>query len=164
MRRCVERALPIVNRYVNPPVVALLDRGWSPPTYALVETVGRRSGLRRLAPVANGLDGDTFWLIAGLGEKSAFVRNLRADPKVRIKARPARLRDGWRMEWRAGTATALPDDDADVRHRALSRGRPGYYLDGYILRALGGRRLTIRIDLDAIGNNPGPDGAAHKTP
>jgi deazaflavin-dependent oxidoreductase (nitroreductase family) len=148
MPRFVERALPIQNRYVNPLVVTLLDRGWGPPTYALLETVGRRSGRLRLAPVANGLDGDTFWLIAGLGERAAFVRNLRADPKVRVKARPARLRDGWRMAWRSGTATPLPDDDADARHRALSRGRPGFYLDGYILRALGGPRLTVRIDLD----------------
>ena len=150
MRRVVERALPLQNRYVNPVFVALLDRGWAPPTYALLETVGRRSGRHRIAPVANGLDGDTFWLIAARGEQAAFVRNLLANPRVRVKARPARLRDGRRMEWRSGTATALPDDDADARHRALSQGRPGYHLDGYILRALGGPRLTVRIDLDEI--------------
>jgi hypothetical protein len=107
--------------------------------------------LRRV-PVANGLDGDTFWLIAALGERSAYVRNLHANPRVRIKARPARLRDGVRSRWRAGTAHPLPDDDARARHRVLGRGRPGYRLDGVLLRALAdGDMLTIRIDLDRAG-------------
>jgi F420H(2)-dependent quinone reductase len=100
-------------------------------------------------PVANGLDGDTFWLIAALGDQAAYVPNLRAHPRVRVKARPARLRDGLRMRWRPGTAHPLLDDDARARHRRLGRGRPGYRLDGIRLRGLAtGDMLTIRIDLD----------------
>ncbi|HUC35849.1 MAG TPA: nitroreductase/quinone reductase family protein [Acidimicrobiales bacterium] len=134
---------------MNPLVVAFVERGLFPPTYALLETVGRRSGRLRKVPVANGLKGDTFWLIAGLGERASFVRNIGANPRVRIKARPARLRDGIRMAWRSGTAHPLHDDDARVRHRALGRGRPGYRLDGILLRALdSGQMLTVRIDLD----------------
>ena len=66
------------------------------------------------------------------------------------RARPARVRDGLRMRWRAGTARLLPADDARARHRLLGRGRPLYRLDGIILRRLaaGGDMLTIRIDLD----------------
>jgi deazaflavin-dependent oxidoreductase (nitroreductase family) len=120
-----------------------------PPTYALVETVGRKTGLPRRVPVANGLLDDTFWLIAGLGERASFVRNMRANPRVRVKARPARLRQGVRMPWRSGTAHPLPDDDASERHRHLAKGRPGYRLDGTLLRALSsGDMLTVRIDLD----------------
>ena len=134
----------------NPPMIALLDRGLAPPTYALLQTTGRRTGRQRLTPVANGLDGDTFWLVAGLGDRAGYVRNLRADPRVRVKARPARLRDGLRMRWREGTAHPLPDDDARARHHRLGRGRPGYRLDSTLLRRLagGGDMLTIRIDLD----------------
>lgn len=101
-------------------------------------------------PVANGLDRDTFWLIAGLGYQAGYVHNLQANPRVRVKARPARLRDGVRMRWRSGTAHPLPDDDARARHRTLGHGRPGYRLDGILLRGLaaGGDMLTIRIDLD----------------
>jgi deazaflavin-dependent oxidoreductase (nitroreductase family) len=143
------RILPVQNKLINPVVVWLIARGLEPPTYAVLETVGRRTGLPRRVPVANGLDGDTFWLFAPLGERSAYVRNLRADPRVRIKARPARLRDGLRSRWRTGTAHPLPGDDAFARHRALGRGRPGYRHDGVLLRALGdGDMLTIRIDLD----------------
>jgi deazaflavin-dependent oxidoreductase (nitroreductase family) len=143
------RILPVQNKLLNPLVAGLIARGLEPPTYAVLETVGRRTGRVRRVPVANGLDGDTFWLIAALGEWSAYVRNLRANPRVRVKARPARLRDGVRSRWRTGTAHPLPDDDARARHRALGRGRPGYRLDGVLLRALAdGDMLTVRIDLD----------------
>jgi deazaflavin-dependent oxidoreductase (nitroreductase family) len=138
------------NRRVNPLVVAMLVRGFGPPTYAVVETIGRRTGRRRPVPVANGLDGDTFWLIAGLGQRASFVHNIRANPRVRVSARPARIRDGVHVRWRSGTAYILPDDDARERHRRLGRGRPGYQFDGIFLRGLaaGGDMLTVRIDLD----------------
>jgi len=65
-----------------------------------------------------------------------------------VLARPARLRDGLRNRWRAGTAVPLPDDDAWARHRELSRGRPLYRIDGLFLRRLAQGRppLTVRID------------------
>lgn len=134
-RAVIHRLLPFQNRVINPLVVALLDRGLAPPTYALVETVGRRTGQTRRALVAKGLDGDTFWLIAALGDQANYVRNLRSHPRVRVKARPERLRYGFRMRWRPGTAVPLPDDDASARHQRLGRGRPGYQLDGILLRA-----------------------------
>lgn len=140
------------NRIINRLMRRLLTVGLGPPTYALLETTGRRSGLPRQIPVANGLVGDTFWLIAALGERAQYVRNIHADPRVRVKVRPARLRDGVAMRWRSGTAHPMPDDDARRRHRDLGQGRPGYRLDGILLRALsaagGGRLLTVRIDLD----------------
>lgn len=149
-RRVVELLLPVQNRVLNPFVAALIDRGLGPPTYALVETVGRRTGRIRRVPVANGLQGDTFWLIAGRGERAAYVHNLRANPRVRVKAPPPRLRDGRRAQWRSGTAHPLPGDDARARHRTLGRGRPGYRLDGLLLGTLGRWEdmLTVRIDLD----------------
>ncbi len=147
------RLLDLQNRLLNRPARFLLERGLAPPTYALLETTGRRTGRTRRVPVANGLQGDTFWLIAGLGSRAQYARNIEADPRVRVKARPARLREGVRMRWRAGTAHPMPADDARERHRRLGRGRPGYRLDGILLRGLSslgsGRMLTIRIDLDA---------------
>ena len=147
--RMIRRLLPFQNRVVNPVVRALTERGLMPATYAIVETTGRRTGLRRRVPVANGLEGDTFWLIAARGTCASFVRNIETDPRVCVKARPAKLRHGVRMRWRSGTAHPLPDDDAHERHRLLGRGRPGYRLDGLALRALDtGQMLTVRVDLD----------------
>ena len=147
-------ALRIQNRVINRLVRVLLDIGLAPPTYALLETIGRRSGRPRQVPVANGLQGDTFWLISGLGEQAQYVRNIKADPRVRIKARPARLREGLRMRWRTGTAHLTPEDDARARHRQLGRGRPGYKADGILLRTLaatgGGNMMTVRIELDPL--------------
>jgi deazaflavin-dependent oxidoreductase (nitroreductase family) len=140
----------VQNRVINPAVRFGLEHGLAPPTYAVLETTGRRTGQVRRVPVANGLDGDTFWLIAGLGRRAAYVKNIDADPRVRVLARPARLRDGVHMRWRTGVAHPLPDDDALARHRLLGRGRPGYRLDGLLLLRLarGEEMLTIRIDLD----------------
>jgi deazaflavin-dependent oxidoreductase (nitroreductase family) len=144
--------LDIQNRVFNRAARAALARGLAPATYALLETTGRRSGVPRQIPVANGLQGNVFWLIAGLEDEAQYVRNIRANPRVRIKARPARLRDGFRFRWYSGTAVPLPEDDAAHRHHELGRGRPGYRLDGILLRQLSrlgpGRMLTIRIDLD----------------
>jgi hypothetical protein len=41
--------------------------GVVPPGYALLETVGRGSGLPRQTPVGDGLIGDTFWIVAEHG-------------------------------------------------------------------------------------------------
>jgi deazaflavin-dependent oxidoreductase (nitroreductase family) len=143
--------LLVQNRVINRAVRLLLSVGLAPPTYALLETTGRRSRRPRQVPVANGLQGSTFWLIAGLGERAQYVRNIKASPHVRVKARPARLRDGLRMRWHSGTAQLMPEDDARGRHRQLGSGRPGYRLDGIALRALAsldnGQMLTVRIDL-----------------
>jgi deazaflavin-dependent oxidoreductase (nitroreductase family) len=148
------RFLQLQNRVFNRPARWLLAYGLAPPTYALLETTGRRTGRARQLPVANGLQGDTFWLIAGLGEQAQYVRNIQANPRVRVKARPARVRDGLRIRWRSGTAQLMPEDDARARHRQLGRGRPGYQLDGILLRSLSslgsGRMLTIRIELDPL--------------
>ena len=68
-----------------------LRRGFAPRAFALLETTGRRSGLPRHTPVGNGLDGETFWLVAAHGTQADYVRNLRAHPRVRVRAE-----GGWR--------------------------------------------------------------------
>jgi deazaflavin-dependent oxidoreductase (nitroreductase family) len=109
---------------------------WGVPlrAFALLETVGRRSGLPRHTPVGNGLSGDTFWLIAAHGSQPDYVRNLRANPAVRVKV-------GGR--WHTGTAVPLPGDDTEARSRTLP-----YRWDAAIGRLMASEPLTIRIDLD----------------
>lgn len=154
----MRRLLHLQNHVFNRAARLLLSRGLTPPTYALLETTGRRTGRAVQVPVANGLQGQTFWLIAGLGEQAQYVRNIKANPRVRVKARPARLRDGWHMRWYRGTAHLMLDEDARLRHRELGKGRPGYRLDGILLHGLSslgsGQMLTIRIDLDALEARP----------
>jgi deazaflavin-dependent oxidoreductase (nitroreductase family) len=113
-----------------------LRAGVAPRAFALLETTGRRTGLARHTPVGNGLDGDTFWLVAAHGAQADYVRNLQAQPCVRVKAGGS---------WRSGTAVALPGDDAAARSRALP-----YQWDAAVGRLMASAPLTVRIDLDPL--------------
>jgi deazaflavin-dependent oxidoreductase (nitroreductase family) len=115
----------------------------APSVYVLLETTGRKSGRIRRIPVANGLDGDTFWLISAHGRHAHYVHNIQADPRVRIA-----LRAGRTLRWRSGTAHLMPDDDTLARQSQLGRGRLAYRLDALLLRALSTDLQTVRIELD----------------
>ena len=70
-------------RLLNPVVRALASRGLAPGV-ALLETTGRRSGQPRCTPVSFGLERgtDTFWIVAEMGHKAAYVRNIEASPRA----------------------------------------------------------------------------------
>ena len=141
MKRRIVHAL---QKYLlNPSVRLLLSLGLVPPTYALLETKGRKTGKPRQTPVGNGLDDGTFWIVAEHGRKAGYVRNLEHDPRVRIK-----IRHGLRYTWREGTAQVLPDDDTRERQRAFGKGHPGRRLNALVVRTMGTDLLTVRIDLD----------------
>lgn len=134
-RRAKRRVAKFVtNRLVNPVVRPLIERGLFPHTHALLETTGRRSGVPRRVPVGNGLRGDAFWIVTEHGHSADYVKNIQADPRVRVKV-------GTRC--RSGTARILPDDDPRARMRAL--GRP---VNDTALRMVGTQHLTVRVDLD----------------
>ena len=76
-----------------------------PPGDALLETTGRRSGQARVTPVCDCLEGNTFWIVAQRGRDAAYVKNIAANPRVRVKGSLSS------SAWRAGTAEILDDDD-----------------------------------------------------
>jgi deazaflavin-dependent oxidoreductase (nitroreductase family) len=121
------------TRLLNPLVRRAVERGWAPPGYAILETTGRRSGQARRTPVGDGRRGDTFWIVAEHGRRAGYVRNIEANPRVRVFTG---------RRWRTGTAHALPDDDPRERQRSLAR------LNAFVVRTVGTDLLTIRIDLD----------------
>ena len=131
------RVVTAVERLNNRLTRFALRKGIAPKAFALLETTGRRSGLPRQTPVGNGCVGDTFWLVAAHGTQADFVRNLQAQPAVRVKVGGL---------WRAGTAVVLPDDDADARSRTLP-----YQWDAALGRMMASSPLTIRIDLEGEG-------------
>jgi len=67
-----------------------------------LETVGRKSGKTRRTPVGNGRVGSQFWIVAEHGRKAGYVRNIEANPRVRLK-----LREGFRSRGHTGTAHIL---------------------------------------------------------
>ncbi|MEV4044016.1 nitroreductase/quinone reductase family protein [Streptomyces sp. NPDC049744] len=108
------------------------------PGQTLLETTGRVSGLPRRTPVGGRREGDSFWLVSEFGERSQYIRNIKADPRVRVRV-------GGR--WYAGTAHLLPDDDPLARLRRLPR------LNSMAVRAMGvgAAHLTVRVELEGQG-------------
>ncbi len=117
---------------------ALLTVGIAPPIYALLETTGRKTGKPRRTPVGSGLvkGTKTFWLVSEYGTRAGYVRNILANPRVRLKIG---------RRWYQGRAHVMPDDDAHDRQRHMNR------FNAAAVRFFGRNRdlLTIRIDLDA---------------
>ena len=123
--------IPFQKYVVNP--IARLVAGYFPGT-ALLETTGRKSGEPRRTPISNGLDGDVFWIVAEQGRKAQYVKNIQADPRVRI-----RVRGGWR----SGRAQLMPDDDPRARQRSLPR------LNALFVRLMADELLSIKVELDS---------------
>ena len=103
------------------------------PGYAVIETIGKRSGQARRVPVGGGLRRDAYWLVAGDGRAAQYVRNIEANSKVRVQVHG---------RWRTGNAHLLPDDNP---RRRLWRLNP---MNGLFISISGRDLLSVRIDLD----------------
>lgn len=99
----------------------------------MLETTGRKSGQPRRTAVGGRVIDGAFWLVSEHGAQSDYVKNIQADPAVRVRL-------GGR--WRTGTAHLLPDDDAAARLVELPQ------LNSALVRVMGSDLLTIRVDLD----------------
>ncbi len=122
------------NRLLNPLVRAATRAGLPLPGVAILETTGRRSGLPRLTPVGRSVEGNTLWVVAEHGLESNYVRNIRADPRVRVKLG---------RRWRAGSAQVLPDDDWRERQRRIPN-----RLNSAMVRLAASDPVTVRVDLE----------------
>jgi deazaflavin-dependent oxidoreductase (nitroreductase family) len=138
-RRVVDR---LQKSVINPLDKVAFALGIPPPGDALLETTGRSTGLPRITPVCDGTDGDTFWIVAQHGHAADYVRNIEADPRVRVKGSLTRT------GWRSGTARILDDDDPQERVRILARGNRWLRLCLQASTAVATAPLTVRVDLD----------------
>jgi deazaflavin-dependent oxidoreductase (nitroreductase family) len=81
--------------------------------FAYLTTTGRRTGAAHTIEIWFGIDRGTIYLMAGGRDGSDWVRNLIADPKVKV-----RIRD---EEWDADARLVEADTDEDARVRLLLR-------------------------------------------
>lgn len=123
------RRVSFFHRHIANPITRRL------PTQVLLETTGRSSGRPRRTPIGGRLVGAAFWLVSDHGEASDYIRNIKANSRVRVRIRG---------RWRAGTAVLLPDDDPKARLATLPR------FNSSLVRALGTDLLSVRIDLDRV--------------
>lgn len=126
-KRAITSAL---GKYLVNPIVSLIA-GYV-PWWSLLETRGRNSGRAIRNPVGNGLKDDTFWIVSEHGDESSYVKNIKADPHVRVRVQG---------RWRSGVAHVLPEDDARERQRQLRS------VNARFVRMMGTDLLTVRIDL-----------------
>lgn len=133
----VRSALAVANRVMEP----IAGRA---PWWALLETLGRRTGHPRRTPISDGLEhgrrSTTFWAVAEHGTAADWVQNARATRLVRLRTHG---------QWRAGTATILPGDDVAARLATLNP------VNALAVRAMATNPVTVRVDLEpAPGDSP----------
>jgi len=142
-RRAKVLLVRTIQRYtLNPLFGLLLAIGVNPFGLAILETRGRVSGKLRRVPVGNGRQGDSFWIIAEHGDRAGWVRNIRDDPRVRI-----RLRVGLRYRWVDGVAVVRPDEDPLARQRKIIAWHPLRALNAVNVRVLGADLLAVHVAL-----------------
>ena len=90
-----------------PPLLCRLGLGGpAAGTVLLLVTRGRRSGRRRYTGLNYARDGDTVYVMSGFGERTDWVRNLVADPRVDVQI--------GRRRWHA-LATIVKDPERRAR-------------------------------------------------
>ena len=121
------RAVTTLQRWVANPLSRRL------PFQTLLETTGRKSGQPRRTPLGGSRVGNEFWIVSEYGEKSQYVRNIQANPRVRVRIKG---------RWHTGTAHLLHEDDARLPPASLPR------MNSAAVRAVGTNLLTVRVDLE----------------
>ena len=126
------KRIVILQRYVlNPPMKAAVWLGLL-PGHMIVETTGRVSGKRRRTVVGCQAEGETLWVVAEQGRYAGYVRNLEANPDVRLRVD---------RRWRSAVAHVVDDDDplARLAHFPDAHSR--------LVQRAGTSLLSIRFDL-----------------
>ncbi|MEZ0341166.1 nitroreductase/quinone reductase family protein [Mycobacterium sp. pV006] len=122
-----DRITKVFQKYLGNQVMGRM------PFQTLLETTGRTSGLPRQTPLGGKRVGNEFWFVSEFGERSQYIRNIKANPAVRVRING---------RWHRGTAHLLPEDDAEARLRTLPS------LNSFGVRTFGTNLLTVRVDLD----------------
>lgn len=103
-----------------------------------VTTVGRSTGRPHTIEIWFAAEADTIYLLSGGGDRSDWVRNLLADPRVTVAF------DGDRYQGRASVLERGPDA-SHARRLVFAKYQPRYAGD---LTSWRDTALPVRIDLD----------------
>jgi deazaflavin-dependent oxidoreductase (nitroreductase family) len=132
-------------KLLNPVVRTAARAGIPLPGLVLLETTGRKSGQPRRVPVGKAIEGETLWIVSEHGRRSSYVRNIEANPRVRVRIG---------REWRPGKAQVLPEDDWRERQRRLPN-----RVNSAAVRLMASDPVTVRVDLDRPASAESPPGS-----
>jgi deazaflavin-dependent oxidoreductase (nitroreductase family) len=139
--RAKRRWVRLLQKYVaNPPVKTATFLGLV-PGHAIIETTGRKTGKRRRTVVGVHEEGSALWIVAEQGRHAGYVRNLEAQPRLRVRLRG---------HWRTGVGTVVADDDPNARLEMFRRSS-----HATAVRRFGTELLSVRVDL-LSGPGKGP--------
>jgi deazaflavin-dependent oxidoreductase (nitroreductase family) len=107
--------------------------------FCYLTTTGRRSGLPRTIEIWFALEGDVLYMLSGGGDRSDWVKNVQAEPRVRVRL-------GSRT--RSGRARIVRDADEDGRARRLLAGKYQGWSEGKRLSGWARTALPVAVELD----------------
>jgi deazaflavin-dependent oxidoreductase (nitroreductase family) len=116
----------------------VLDEASAAATECRLVTTGRRSGEPREIEIWFAARGDTIFMLSGGGDAAHWVRNLVADPRVRVRI------GGREFTGTARVVQGGPDDPVAREAIAAKYGTTG-------LRTWLRTSLPVAVDLDAVG-------------
>lgn len=102
-------------------------------------TTGRRSGRRHTIEIWFAADGDSVYVLSGGGDRSDWVRNLRADPEVTVGIAGVEL---------SGQARMITDPAEERRARDLVHDK---YASGYGGDLSRWREASLPVAVDVVG-------------
>lgn len=111
--------------------------------YCYLTTTGRVTGRPHEIEIWFGVDGSTLYLMSGGRDRSDWVRNIMADPAVR-------LRIGDTTHEVRARFVDDPEEDALARRLLVEKYQPGYASD---LTNWGRTALPVAVDLDRDGTS-----------
>ena len=109
-------------------------------SFCYLTTVGRRSGRPHTIEIWFARENGTVYLLSGGGDRSDWVKNLRADPVVHV-----RIGD---REWQA-KARVVEDRDEDAQARQLLAAKYQGWREGKPMSGWATTALPVALDLDA---------------
>ena len=125
-----------MQRAVVPPAG---DReSFADASVCLLQTVGRVSHRPRVVELWFALEGGTIYFLAGGGARANWVRNLRREPRVRVRIR--------RTEFE-GRARTLEPSDEERRARELVAAKYQGWRPGRPLSRWAATSLPVAVDI-----------------
>ncbi len=124
----------------EPANIAALLAQLSKTDFCYVTTTGRVTGKPHEIEIWFGVDGATLYLLSGGGENSDWVKNMRAQPAVKVRIGKHDL---------AGTARAVTAEAEDTLARELLAGKYQGWRRGRKLTEWARTALPMAVDISS---------------
>lgn len=105
-------------------------------------TIGRRSGRWRIIEIWFATDGERVYFLAGGRDRAHWVRNVQADPRVRLRVGGTTL---------SGRAHVVTDAAEDLRARQLVAAKYQGWTPGSTFSAWAAESLPVVVELSPAG-------------